>query len=180
MRKKIFAEIEVPEGVSAEIEGSRIFIRGGEGEISKEFAFGALELKKSEGKIIIGNEKSTKREKKQMNTIRAHIKNMIKGVQNKYEYRLKICYSHFPFTVEVKGGEALIKNFLGEKNSRKVSIPQGAEVEADREFIDIKSIDKELAGQVAANFERATKVKARDRRIFQDGIFMVNKAGRKI
>ena len=44
----------------------------------------------------------------------------------------------------------------------------------------VSSVDKELAGQVAANFETATKVPMKDRRVFQDGIFIINKAGREM
>jgi len=47
-------------------------------------------------------------------------------------------------------------------------------------FGTIKSINKELAGQTAANFEKATRIKMKDRRVFQDGIFIINKAGKKI
>ncbi len=180
MKKELFQEIEIPEGINAEIDGNKITITGQEGKNEREFDLSGLVMEKKEKKIVIGNKKATKKEKRKMNTIASHIKNMIKGAQKKFEYKLKICFSHFPITVEVKGNEALIKNFLGERVARKTKIPEGVSVKVEKDKIIIESLNKELAGQAAANFENATKISKRDRRVFQDGIFITNKCGREI
>ncbi len=180
MKKKLYQTIEIPEGVEADFEESTLVVKGPEGENKREFNFINLDFEKKDKNIIIGNEKATKVEKKYMNTIVAHIKNMIKGVQKKFEYKLKICFSHFPMTIDIKGREGTIKNFLGEKFPRKVKIPEKVEVKIEGEFITITSLDKELAGQTAANFEKATNIRKRDKRIFQDGIFIINKNGKEI
>lgn len=185
MKKELYRKIEIPEDVEAEVDGTTFKVKGPEGENSREFKIGKLDFKKEGDKIVIGYKKATKNEKKLMNTISAHIENMIKGAKKKFEYQLLGCYSHFPITIEIKGDEATIKNFLGEKIPRKTKIPEGAEIEIGKDSdkkvpITIKSIDKEIAGQAAANFETATKVKGRDRRVFQDGIFITNKAGREM
>ncbi len=180
MKKKLFQEIEIPEKVDVDIKENEISIKGPEGELKRKFNLNNLVFEKKENKIIIGNEKATKKEKKLINTFASHIKNMIKGVQKKFEYKLKICFSHFPFTVEIKDNIAIIKNFLGEKIERKCKLPEGIEIEINKQEITIKSINKELAGQAAANLERATKIKGRDIRIFQDGIYITHKDGKEI
>ena len=124
--------------------------------------------------------RSTKKEKKMINTIASHVRNMVKGIQEKFEYKLKIVSSHFPISVELKENEAVIKNFLGEKIPRKSKIPGKVEVKIDKDIITVNSFDKELAGQTAANFEKNTRIRMKDRRIFQDGIFIIDKAGKEI
>ena len=39
----------------------------------------------------------------------------------------------------------------------------------------VTGINKESVGQTAANIEQATRIKARDPRVFQDGIYVVGK-----
>jgi large subunit ribosomal protein L6 len=180
MRKELFQEIEIPEGVEVKLEDDIVIVKGPEGELKREFNLLGLEFEIKEGKIIIGNKKARKIEKKMTNTITAHIKNMIKGVTEKFEYKLKICFNHFPITVDIQGSEAIIKNFLGEKIPRKCKILDDVEVKVDKEFITVTSKDRELAGQTAANFEQATRISSRDRRVFQDGIFIINKVGREM
>lgn len=180
MKKAISQTIEIPEGVEVNLDGNKLIVKGKEGEILREFNFGKIDFKIEKNKIIIENKKATKTEKKLINTTAAHIKNMIKGVQEKFEYQLKICFSHFPITVKVEGDVAHIKNFLGEKVDRKCRIAKNTEVKADKEFITVSSVDREAAGQTAANFEAVTKIGRRDRRIFQDGIFIINKCGKEI
>lgn len=179
MKKAIYNKIEIPENVEVNIDGSEIIIKGPEGENKKTFNISNLIFEKKDNQVIIGHKQATKREKKKINTITAHIKNMIKGVQEKFEYKLKICFSHFPISIEIKNNEAIIKNFLGEKIARKVKIPKGVDVKVEKDIITVSSQNKELAGQTAANFEVVTKIKNRDRRIFQDGCWIVSKSGKE-
>ena len=173
-------EIIIPDEVEVDISKNKLTLRGKEGENSREFNLGEINLEKKDKKIVLSCEKATKREKRIINTSIAHIKNMIKGVQKKFEYQLKICSSHFPITVKFEGNTAIVKNFLGEKVDRKISLPKNAEVKLNGNLITIISIDKEIAGQAAANLEKGTKIRNRDRRIFQDGIYIINKAGKEI
>lgn len=178
MRVEIIQEIEIPEGVTVVNNDGDITVKGPLGENKKVVNLYRIDLKIKGNNVVIGNKTSTKRQKKMINTITAHITNMIKGVTEKFEYKLKICFSHFPFTVAITGNKVEIKNFLGEKISRMVNIPEGAEVDIQKEIITVNSTDKEIAGQAAANFEIATKVTGRDTRIFQDGIYITEKCGR--
>jgi len=180
MKKQLEQKIEIPDGVEVKINRNLVVVKGSEGEIKREFKFGKIKVEVRNKEIIISHEKATKKEKKMMNTITAHLKNMIKGVGEKFEYKLKVCFSHFPITVDIKEKEVIIKNFLGEKIPREMNIPEGAEIKIKGQDITITALDKEVAGQAAANFEKATKITGRDRRVFQDGIFITSKGGKEI
>ncbi len=180
MKKDLFNEIEIPEGTESELEGKKFIIKGPEGENSRKFKTLKVTIEKKDNKIIAGCKKATKKEKRMMNTVSAHIRNMIKGVQKKFTYQIKICSSHFPMSVEIKDKEVIIKNFLGEKIPRKARIPENVEISQKGDIISLISTDKEKAGQAAANIEKATQLRGRDRRIFQDGAYIINKNGKEI
>jgi large subunit ribosomal protein L6 len=171
-KEKIREDIEIPEGVDVEIDGRVVKIKKGGEEIEREVEY---PVKKEDNKIIIESKEGKKRDKKLVNTVRAHIVNMISGLEKKYEYELKICSVHFPMTVEVKNQVFQINNFLGENIPRKAKILPNVEVEVNKENVIVRSSSKENAGQTAANIENATIVRNRDRRIFQDGIFITKK-----
>lgn len=179
MKKELFVEVEIPEGVTVSFDDGTFTVKGTEGEAVKKMNLGKLDVEVG-NTIKIGNAKSTKKEKRMMNTAISHLDNMMKGVSKKWEYELKICFGHFPFTAKQEGNKVIIKNFLGEKVNRQVKLVEGVDVDLGKEIITLKSVDKELAGQCAANFEAATKIKGRDKRIFQDGVYIIKKCGKEI
>ena len=180
MKKNYIKEIEIPEDVEVNKEGNKLIVKGLEGENSRELKLGKANFEIKGRKIILFHKKATKKEKKLINTNGAHIQNMIKGVKEKFEYKLKICFSHFPFTLKIDNGRAIVKNFLGEKVERVTNVLKEVEINVDKEIITVKSIDKEKAGQTAAKLEILTKIRGRDKRVFQDGIYIINKCGKEI
>ncbi len=176
--KPLKEEIEIPEGISLAIEGNELSVRKEDKEIKKKLPGVILETK--DNKLILQTKKSTKKEKKQINTITAHINNMLKGLEEDFSYKLQICSVHFPMTISEKEGFIAVKNFLGETKERKTKIIPGAKVKIENDIITVTSHNKEAAGQTAANIEKLTRIKDKDRRIFQDGIFMIEKSGKKI
>jgi large subunit ribosomal protein L6 len=107
----------------------------------------------------------------------AHMKKMFLGLENDYVYHLESCNVHFPMTLKVEGNKLVINNFLGEKTPRFARILPGVKVDVKGAKITVSSPDKDAAGHTASNFEKATKIKLRDRRVFQDGIFLVDRPG---
>ena len=169
--------IKIPEGVEVWVENFKVRVKGKLGELERNFYNrGTANILKIEK---LGNEIKVKVENKKgkalLGTITAHIRNLFKGVTSGYSYKLKLTYTHFPISIEEKGDEIVISNFLGQKENKKMKIPSNVKIEIKKDDITVSGIDKELVGQTAANLEKLTKLSKRDRRRFQDGIFIVEK-----
>ena len=108
-------------------------------------------------------------------TWKAHLANMIKGVNSGFRYEMKIVFAHFPMKVAAKGNTIAIDNFLGEKATRTAVIADGVEVKVKGDVVTIEGNNIEHVGQTAANLEKATVVKGRDIRVFQDGVYTISK-----
>jgi|SRR3989344_3756645 len=174
--RRLRKEISIPEGIEVQIAGNLVTVKKKNFEVKKNLFYPTLTLEKKENKVILTPKKFTKREKKIINTFRSHLLNMIKGVQEPYVYKVKICASHFPISVTVEGKKLVVKNFLGEKVPRKADVLENVDVKIEGDVITITSPDKEIAGQTAANFEQCTRITNKDRRIFQDGLWITQKS----
>lgn len=175
---EIKEEITIPDNVEITLENNNLTVKGENGSLSRVFSHTKINLKIN-GNIIEVKCKSPKRKEKALiGTFVAHINNMIRGVTEEFEYKMKTVFSHFPIKTSVEGNEFVIQNFLGERSPRKAKILEGVTVETKGDDTTVKGIDKEKVGQTAANIERATKVKKRDIRVFQDGVYRISRGGK--
>ncbi len=180
MRKQITEEIPIPLGVECDYKDQIFICKKGAIELKRKIKLPRISLFLKDNKVILNSLKANKKDKKTISSHLHHLKNMFDGLDNKYIYKLESCNVHFPMTLKVESNKLVINNFLGEKIPRYAKILENVEVQIKGTSITISSHNKEAAGQTAANFEKATKVSNRDRRIFQDGIYIVEKAGEKI
>lgn len=171
-------EIEVPEKVTVTIENGTVRVKGPQGEVLKVLSHPRIKLEKKGKHIVVSSEFPRKREKALVGTYGAHLRNMLVGATKGFEYKLKIVYAHFPIKTSVKADQFVIENFLGEKFPRKTKILGATKVNIKGDQVLVTGPNVEDAGQTAANIERATKIKGFDPRVFQDGIYIVEKPGR--
>jgi len=172
---EIKKEIKIPEKVTANLENNILVIKGEKGELKRTFAHPLIDIKISDNKITIKGKNVRRKQKALIGTYVAHINNMIKGVNEGFEYKMKTVFSHFPIKTSVEEGTFVIQNFLGERAPRKAKILEGVNVETKGEDITVSGIDKEKVGQTVANIERATSVKRRDIRVYQDGVYRISR-----
>lgn len=170
-------QFEIPNDVQVEINNFKIKVTGPKGSLERDFYSPLFRkdiiIKRIDNKISISTESKNRKIKAMIGAIRAHVLNMFSGVKEGFEIKLKIVYMHFPFTIKVTGNEISVTNFLGEKNPRKTRVAGNCKVEIKGDEVVVTGINKEDVGETASNLEKVTRIKSRDRRVFQDGIFML-------
>ncbi len=177
MAAESLIEVNVPQGVTVTLTGAALTVKGQKGQVSREFRFPGIKLAAADGKIVVEAVKVDKQTKATVGTFASHIRNMVTGVTEGYEYNMKIVYSHFPIQVKVEGKDKVsIGNFLGERKPRYASIMGETKVNVAGDKVTISGNNKEHVGQTAANIEQACKIRNRDPRVFQDGVYIINKA----
>merc|ERR1719473_1306156 len=102
------------------------------------------------------------------------------GVTKGYQYKMRLVYAHFPIIASVEDGgkKILIKNFLGEKINRYVTMAEGVTVVRSSDVKDqlvLSGNSIEGVSQSAAQIQQIAKVRNKDIRKFLDGIYVSEK-----
>lgn len=175
MAKDVKRTLTIPEGTSVSVNEGFVIVKGPKGQLERNLAYPAIAIEQSGAELSVDVKSTRKKAKAMVGTIFSHINNMVIGVNDGYEYKMKIVYSHFPMQVKVEKNALNIGNFLGEKSSRIAKIMDGVTVKTGGDEVTVSGTNKESVGQTAANIEQATKIKRFDPRVFQDGIYVVTK-----
>ncbi|KAI9842783.1 MAG: 60S ribosomal protein L9 [Thelocarpon superellum] len=116
-----------------------------------------------------------------LRTVRTIIQNLIIGVTRGFKYKMRYVYAHFPINVNLEKNndtglyEVDIRNFLGEKIVRRVTLQPGVEVEISKNTKDeiaLSGNSLEGVSQSAADIQQICRVKNKDIRKFLDGLYV--------
>lgn len=177
---RIDEELEIPKGIVCKINEKKVIsVKGKLGEITKDFGHAKkIDIQIEGNKVLLHADFPRKNTVALTFTLKNILNNMFLGVEKGYEYRMKIVYSHFPITLEPpkKGSDVIhIKNFLGERAPRITHSIGDVKITANKEEVIVSGLDKELVGQTCANIQKRCRIKNKDKRVFQDGIYVYEK-----
>ena len=168
----VIKKYKVPEGAKVQFDGTLVRISGPKGQIERDIRYPQIKVTADDEEVTISTEGARKATVAMVGTIHAHVRNMCRGVTEGYEYHMKVVYSHFPIQLKLIGNRLEINNFLGEKKARYARIEPGVAAKVSTDEVILTGINKESVGTTAANIEHATRIRDRDPRVFQDGIYM--------
>lgn len=138
--------IEIPDGVTVEINGNIVNVTGPKGKLSFNFTK-EVGIKIEEGKIIVVINKDSKIARSNWGTTRMLIFNMVKGVSNGWTKQLELVGTGYRSEV---GGDTLILT-VGYSHPVKIKAPEGITFKVEKSVITVEGIDKQIVGQVSAN-----------------------------
>ncbi len=144
--------IAVPSGVEFKTEGTLVTIKGPKGELKQRFDPN-MTIKQENGEIIIERPSDQRHYRSMHGLTRSLLNNMVIGVSDGYEIRLVI--EGTGYRAEMSGKE--LKLSLGFSHDVVVVPPPNITFEVEGKasnIIVIKSIDKQMVGQVAADIRK--------------------------
>jgi large subunit ribosomal protein L6 len=138
--------VAVPSGITANVEGQTVKVKGPKGALSVVLP-DDVAVKLDGGQIKVDPRADTKRARAQWGTSRTLIANLIAGVTKGFEQRLEI--SGVGYRAAVQGKNLQIA--LGYSHDIVYPIPDGITIATPRPVeIVITGIDRQKVGQVAA------------------------------
>ena len=171
--------LEVPKGVEVSVKSRKVVVKGPRGELTKDFSHIQIDIRKEGNKIVIEKWFANAREGSAARTVSSHIRNMMTGVTNGYEYKMKFVYAHFPINSTITPDKKTleVRNFIGEKVVRSVTMQDGCTVDrtSNKDEIAIVGNDIEAVSISAAQISQCAIAKHKDIRKFLDGIYVTEK-----
>lgn len=143
--------IEIPAGTTVTVDGSHVSVQGPLGELSRSFR-DEVAINMDGSQITFEPKKDTPFAEAMWGTVASHVKNMVDGVNTKFQKQLVV--EGVGYRSEVKGDQLVLN--VGFSHPVELTIPEGLEVTAEKNTITISGIDKEEVG-LFANQVRSKK-----------------------
>ena len=145
--------VPVPNGVTVNIDGSVVSVKGPKGELKRTFPNG-ISFAIEENKVVASRSSDEANQKALHGLSRALVANMVEGVTKGYQKQLEI--TGVGYKAEPKPYGLLFS--LGYSHTIAFKAPQGITLKAPQPTqVVIEGADKEVVGQVAAEIRSLRK-----------------------
>lgn len=169
------APIPVPSGVTVDLKGSDISVKGPKGQLHRTVRPEVV-LKQEDGKLIVERTADTREVRSLHGLTRTLVANMVKGVTEGFTQNLEIVGVGYRAVME---GRKLVMQ-LGYSHSVEIEPPQGLEIAVGKgNILTVSGIDKQAVGDLSAfiRSKRAPEV-YKGKGVKYQGEFIRRKAGK--
>lgn len=168
--------VALPKGVTAEIKGQTIEVKGPKGTRSFT-ATDDVELKLEDGSVTVSPRGQSKRARQQWGMVRSMVENLTVGVSEGFKKELEI--QGVGYRAQMQG--KTLKLSLGYSHDVNFETPEGVTISAPKQTeIVVEGIDQQLVGQVAANIREWRRPEPyKGKGIRYKGEYVFRKEGKK-
>ena len=168
--------VPVPAGVTANLEGNQISVKGPKGTLTMP-KDSLISYELVDDGISVQPANDTKRARAFWGMQRTLVQNLVTGVTEGFSKKLLITGVGYRAAMQGK----VLKLQLGYSHDVNFDIPEGIEIKTpDQTTVEISGIDKQKVGQVAAEIRRWRKPEPyKGKGIKYDGEFIFRKEGKK-
>ncbi len=146
--------VQVPAGVNVEISGSFVKVQGPRGTLERTFP-SEISIKRDGETIVVERPNDERRNRALHGLSRTLVSNMVVGVTDGFNKELEIVGVGYRAAAK---SPTELELALGFSHPVVVPAPNGVTFETPQPTrINVKGIDKELVGQVAANIRKIRK-----------------------
>ncbi len=166
----------LPQGVTCQINGQEIMIKGKKGELlaqtSKE-----VQVTCEDNAILVRPRDDSKQARRLWGTWKNRIKNMVEGVSDGFTVRLEI--NGVGYRAAVEG--SILKLQLGYSHDILYPIPEGIQISCEKPTaVAVSGVDRQQVGQVAAEIRSYRKPEPyKGKGVKYEGEHIVRKEGKK-
>ena len=151
------APIAIPAGVTVQVKGNTVTVKGPKGELSQEIN-PAITVKEENGHIEVSRPNDERENRAMHGLYRALINNMVVGVSEGYKKEMELV--GVGYRAQATG--QVLELALGYSHAIFIKLPKEVKVEAKSErnknpLIILESSDKQLLGQVCAKIRTLRK-----------------------
>lgn len=143
--------VEVPQGVTVNIKGTYVHVKGPKGQMEHTFP-ASMKISLKDGEVIVERPSDERTHRALHGMTRAIINNMVVGVDKGFEKVLEI--NGVGYRAELSGKKLVIN--VGYSHPVEVEPPDGItfDVEPRARLIKVQGYDKAVVGQVAADIRK--------------------------
>jgi large subunit ribosomal protein L6 len=147
--------ITVPSGVTVDIDGRNVTVKGPKGSLAHQLP-GEITIRQQDDSTLLVERPNDERQNRALHGLtRSLVNNMVVGVTDGFNKDLEIVGVGYRATAKGPGSLELA---LGFSHPVNVDAPEGISFEVPQPTrITVRGIDKELVGQVAANIRKIRK-----------------------
>ena len=145
--------LAIPEGVTVEVNGNIVTVKGSKGELSMPLNKN-INVEVKDGNVVVTRANDTIPAKQMHGTTNANIRNMMIGVSEGYSKALEIIGVGYRFNLK---GNKLVIN-AGYSHPVEVEVPSDLQVKLEgNNQVTVSGISKERVGEFAANIRKLRK-----------------------